>query len=437
VAISHSKPISETKPPEASLKTTLQNASPPDKPLEAGREEALISQLASEFLSRRDSASLPSGITEKLAAEKPVSESPVPQPESMYRALVEQIPAVIFIAYLDKGVSEAYVSPQIESALGFTQEEWLDDPIRWFQRIHPEDKTRWSIEAAETLATGNPLKSAYRVLARDGRVLWFRCEAKMVRHQDGRPWFILGVGFDITDLKRTEEVLQQRTEALRNLSANLLQLQDQERRRIARDLHDGIGQSLVALKLNFDVLADSLPPRHNADDLWAESQRILEQCIAETRNLSYLLHPPMLEDAGLATTIEWYIQGFRQRSGLGVTLNLPTSMPRPPAPIEIAIYRVLQESLTNVLRHSGSKVVEISLTRNETNIALEVRDRGRGLSPDVLKRFRETGTRVGVGLSGMRERVGELGGQFEINSGHEGTSIKVSMPLGDRETNKG
>jgi PAS domain S-box-containing protein len=132
-----------------------------------------------------------------------------PNLEARYRALVEQIPAVVFMAYLDRGIGEAYVSPQIEAALGFSQEEWLEDPVRWYSHIHPEDKQRWSTEAAEMFLTGNPLRSAYRVVARDGRVIWFHCEAKMIRKEDGEPWFIHGVGFDITDLKRTEEALQE------------------------------------------------------------------------------------------------------------------------------------------------------------------------------------------------------------------------------------
>ncbi len=135
------------------------------------------------------------------------SEEVLPQPDEMYRALVEQIPAVIFMAHLDQGVSRAYVSPQIEEALGFSQEEWLEDPIRWYRQIHPDDKQRWSAEAAEMFVSGKPLRSAYRVFARDGRVVWFHCEAKMIRRKDGRPWFIHGVGFDITELKHTEEAL--------------------------------------------------------------------------------------------------------------------------------------------------------------------------------------------------------------------------------------
>ena len=129
--------------------------------------------------------------------------------EAKYRALVEQIPAVVFMAYLDEAVGEAYVSPQIEAVLGFTQEEWLQDPVRWYSQVHPDDKQRWSLEAAELFLSGKPLRSAYRVLSRDGRVIWFHCEAKMIRHEDGRPWFIHGVGFDITDLKRTEEALEE------------------------------------------------------------------------------------------------------------------------------------------------------------------------------------------------------------------------------------
>lgn len=137
------------------------------------------------------------------------AQASVPNLEAQYRALVEQIPAVVFMAYLDRGIGEAYVSPQIEAALGFKQEEWLEDPVRWYQQIHPEDKQRWSIEAAEMFVSGQPLRSAYRVMARDGRVIWFHCEAKMIRRDDGQPWFIHGVAFDITDLKRTEAALQE------------------------------------------------------------------------------------------------------------------------------------------------------------------------------------------------------------------------------------
>ena len=138
--------------------------------------------------------------------------------DARYRALVEQIPAVVFMAYLDEGIGEAYVSPQIEAALGFSQQEWLEDPVRWYQRIHPDDKERWSIEAANMFLSGGPLRSAYRVIARDGCVRWFHCQATMIRRPDGSPWFIHGVAIDITELKRTEQALQEE----RNLVSTIL-----------------------------------------------------------------------------------------------------------------------------------------------------------------------------------------------------------------------
>jgi PAS domain S-box-containing protein len=385
--------------------------------LGAVQAENLIAQLAGAFLQQSQAVR-----TEREGqSNPPLLQSPNPE-KPMYRALVEQIPAVIFVAYLDKGITEAYVSPQIETSLGFSQEEWLDDPIRWYQQIHPEDRARWSIEAAEMFAQGKHLKSAYRVLARDGKVVWFRCEVKMMRHEDGRPWFILGVGFDISELKRTEEALRERTEAFQKLSATLFQLQDQERRRIARELHDGLGQYLVALKLNFDILGSQMNGQGKA---WEESQEILDQCIKETRTISYLLHPPLLDDAGLMLAAKWYVEGFSERSGIKATLDISPELPRLARTVELTIFRVLQESLTNVHRHSESKTVEISLRSQGAEICLEVKDNGCGINADMLKKFQATGSQVGVGLAGMRQRVNELGGRFDIASDGHGTAIKV------------
>jgi two-component system sensor histidine kinase/response regulator len=132
----------------------------------------------------------------------------LPNLQTRYQTLIEQIPAVVFMASLDEGIGEAYVSPQIEAMLGFNQEEWLQDPVRWYRQLHPQDKTRWSIEASQLFLSGQPLRSVYRVIARDGRTVWFHFEAKMVRRPDGRPWFLHGVGFDVTELKQAEESLK-------------------------------------------------------------------------------------------------------------------------------------------------------------------------------------------------------------------------------------
>jgi PAS domain S-box-containing protein len=177
--------------------------------------EKALQELASVFLQQ---TLVSNGHADFGATAETIAEAPGLNMEAQYRALVEQIPAVVFMAYLDKGIGEAYVNPQIEAALGFSQSEWLEDPVRWYQQIHPDDKIRWSTEAAEMFLSGKPLRSSYRVIARDGRVLWFQCEAKMIRREDGRPWFIHGVGVDVTELKRAEGALHQE----RNLLSAIL-----------------------------------------------------------------------------------------------------------------------------------------------------------------------------------------------------------------------
>ncbi len=165
--------------------------------------EALLLGLASVF-SSASGDSVAGTVRPSLAGDAHPSSL-----EAKYRALLEQIPAVVFMAYVDRAVSEAYVSPEIEEALGYSREEWLEDPVRWYEHIHPDDKQRWSLEAASMFLSGKPLRSSYRVIARDGHVVWFHCDARMVRHPDGQPWFIHGVAFDISDLKGTEKALQQ------------------------------------------------------------------------------------------------------------------------------------------------------------------------------------------------------------------------------------
>src|SRR6202034_1877398 len=176
--------------------------------------EDTLKELAAVFLESRFLATQSSNDENEPVATKTNSDYMPHSVEARYRALVEQIPAVVFMAYLDKGIGEAYVSPQNEAALGFSQNEWLEDPVRWYEQIYPDDKQRWSTEAAEMFLSGKPLKSAYRVLARDGRGLWFHCEAEMIRKEDGRPWVIHGVGVESTELNQAEESLQEERNVL-------------------------------------------------------------------------------------------------------------------------------------------------------------------------------------------------------------------------------
>ncbi len=225
--------------------------------------------------------------------------------------------------------------------------------------------------------------------------------------------------------EKLESLVEQRTAALRHLSARVLTLQDAERRRIARELHDSLGQYLVGLKLNLDMLKRS-PGR---TDLWSQSDDLVERCVSEVRTLSYLLHPPMIDDVGLASAARWFVEGMGQRSGMQVTLDAPRHLERLPAEIELVLFRVLQEGLTNVHRHSGATVAQVAIRKETGQMSLEVKDNGCGMRPDVLSRFEQTGTGMGVGLSGMRERVRELGGSMQVESGQHGTSVRVAIPL--------
>ena len=182
--------------------------------------EAIIEGLAGLSQSNPAAAELAAVLLQYESADRSARDQ-LPSLDARYRTFVEQVPAVIFMAFLDRGISEAFVSPHIESVLGFSQREWLDDPVRWYRQIHPEDKQRWSLEAAQMLFSGDPLRSVYRVIARDGHVVWFQCEAKMVRDERGRPWFIHGLGVDITELRETQARLEAANQEVRNRAHEL------------------------------------------------------------------------------------------------------------------------------------------------------------------------------------------------------------------------
>jgi signal transduction histidine kinase len=224
---------------------------------------------------------------------------------------------------------------------------------------------------------------------------------------------------------RLESQVEQRTAALRQLSTRVLTLQDAERRRIARELHDSLGQYLVGLKLNLDMLRQA----PNQDGLWRQSQELMEQCVSEIRTLSYLLHPPMIDDVGLASAARWLVDGIAQRSGIQVSLDAPPDMARLPAEVEIGLFRVLQEGLTNVHRHSGASAADVLIRQETGQVILEIKDNGRGIRPETLRRFDSTGAGMGVGLSGMRERVRELGGRMKVEADSQGTALQIVIPL--------
>ncbi len=225
---------------------------------------------------------------------------------------------------------------------------------------------------------------------------------------------------------RLESIVEQRTSALRKLSGQLMRTQDDERRRMARELHDGLGQSLAAAQINLGLISSNGEPD---SQFLTEARRLLGQAVSDIRTLSYLLHPPLLEEAGFYSAARWYIDGFSKRSNLKVNLELPAKTGRMPDVVELTLFRVLQEGLINAHRHSGSNQVDVQVETGESTITMQLQDYGKGLSKSLMERFRQTGSAAGVGLAGMRERVKEMDGTFDVQSDSSGTTLRVVLPL--------
>jgi two-component system, NarL family, sensor kinase len=223
-------------------------------------------------------------------------------------------------------------------------------------------------------------------------------------------------------------VRQEIEEKLRALSLRLLRLQDEERRRVARDLHDTTGQTLTALKITLSMLEKSVTQTTASAGFFADLNELADQALREIRTTSHLLHPPLLDEAGFASAASWYVDGFNKRSSIQVRLEIPEGI-RLPSSVEIVLFRILQESLTNITRHSGTTTVDVRLEIGKDVATLSVRDYGRGIPAARLARMNRSGSDVGVGIAGMRERLKELGGCLDIQSDATGTVLKASVPV--------
>ena len=232
-----------------------------------------------------------------------------------------------------------------------------------------------------------------------------------------------------------EEAVQQRTveldrtnQNLRELSARLLQLQDDERRRIARELHDSVGQMLAALGMNLAVVGTEIERLTKITSTVNDSAALVQELSREVRTISHLLHPPLLDEAGLASALRWYVEGFAQRSKIEVDLEFPVDFGRLPRESETAIFRTVQECLTNIHRHSESPTATIRIAASDNHVRVEVEDRGKGIPPEKQSEMTSTGT-PGVGIRGMRERLRQLGGSLDIHSNGKGTLIVAQLPV--------
>jgi signal transduction histidine kinase len=232
-----------------------------------------------------------------------------------------------------------------------------------------------------------------------------------------------------------ESLVERRTLALRRLSAKMMRVQDEERRRVARELHDGLGQWLAAAQINVDIALIHGGGKNSP--LLQETRKLIEHAVSSIRTMSYLLHPPLLDEAGFEAAAHWFIDGFSKRTAMSIKTNFshpdrqdgPSAKSRMPEVVELALFRTLQEGLTNAHRHSASPTVEVKFQRLPDLVTLEVRDFGQGLPQTVMERFQRTGTGSGVGLAGIRERIKELGGDFTIRSGSDGTTLLSAVPL--------
>ncbi len=309
----------------------------------------------------------------------------------------------------------------------------------------PEDlkngKPQWELEVASK--EGRFEDEGWRI-RKDGSRFWATVIITAVRDESGK---LIGFGKvtrDSTEWMRAQDVLRQeiteRREAqrklydseqsLRQLSKHLLRTQDEERRRIGRELHDSLGQSLAAMKINLDTLTSIVGRDGAAGQKVVECIQLAKNGIKEVRTISYLLYPPMLDEMGLKAAIPWYLDGFSARSGILATFEVSSDFDRLHREAELALFRVLQESLTNIHRHSESPTAHIRLWRREEMVFLEIRDRGKGLAPSLLELSSEDWMGApGVGLRGMHERMRQLGGRLELASTGEGTTLTAVIPV--------
>jgi PAS domain S-box-containing protein len=318
---------------------------------------------------------------------------------------------------------------------------------RHFSCFYPEEdllngKPQWELVIAAK--EGRFEDEGWRI-RKDGSRFWANVIISAMRDESGSLLGFAKVTRDFTERMKIQRALEDEVaerraaqhqlveseKSLRNLSLHLLRTQDEERRRIGRDLHDSLGQYLAVLKMKLATVSQSIAPAEKVSGDLDQCISLTDDAIKEVRTVSYLLYPPMLDEMGLKSAIPWYLEGFTARSGIKTTFEVK-EFGRLPRDRELALFRVLQESLTNVHRHSGSKTAQIRLFVEENSCVLEVEDSGKGLSMEFPDQIGKNVTAFGVGVRGMNERMLQLGGSLELSSKETGTLMRAIVPIGDR-----
>jgi PAS domain S-box-containing protein len=374
----------------------------------------------------------------KLSAASP---DPATKPDlapssDLFRLLVQSIrDYAIFV--LDPSGRVLTWNPGAQALKGYIADEIVG---QHFSRFYPEEavQSRWpERELALAEKEGRFNDEGWRV-KKDGSTFWASVTITALRSPDGTLSGFAKVTQDLTDRRRNEEriqdlnrelrervgeldesrrVIELRTVELQKLSAQLLHIQDKERRRLARELHDDLGQQLVGLKM--------MTPQGVAG---AELNKYLDTAISTVRNLSYLLHPPLLDETGLRAALHWFVEGMVKRSNIEIALSItPTIFPRLSPDIETTIFRVVQESLTNVYRHSKSESARVEVDKQADSVIVRVRDYGKGVTTEVAGKIRSP--HLGVGIGGMRERVRQFGGDLTVSRAQPGTLVEAHIPI--------
>lgn len=363
-----------------------------------------------------------SDITKRKKAEEELRKS-----EERFRTLVESFH--VGVVLLGPKAEILFANPaalkifrlSLEQVLGKTSEELG-------LVVLGEDGMPFAIRPApRAIATGQPVCDAVMGWQRPGskEILWILGEVVPLFSREGQLERLVAAFSDITQRKETEQ-------ALHHLSARLLRLQDEERRRLGRELHDSLAQSVMAVNLDLaQVARSSLPLDKKARHALAEARGVLREMSREIRTLSYLLHPPVLDELGLVSAVKEYAQGFSERSGIALQIDIQPDFPRMPQEVETAFFRIVQESLANIQKHSGSATGRIRLHAKPCLAQLEIGDQGCGVAA-MSQTDRGNGpkaSRLGVGILGMRERMAQLGGTLEVESSSSGTTVRATIPL--------
>lgn len=344
-----------------------------------------------------------------------------------YQHLVEGIPAILYIDAVDDASTNLYTSPQIETLLGFSAREWAEDPDLWISRMHEDDRERVLARHRESNRTGDTFAAEYRVRAKDGKVVWLRDEAVLVRDAEGDPAFWRGVMIDVTEQRRADEKLRRSLGALRRTMedrrALLLRLEDaqeEERRRIAADIHDDSIQVMSAADIRAQMLIQQIRDpelRSEAEEL----REIIRASVERLRHLLFELRPPALDREGLVPALRAYAS-----DGAPVPRILDRLGAEPPPEVRATLFRIAQEAVTNARKHSGADTITISVATEDGGVSVLVEDDGRGFDMSALR----TPRRGHIGLPTMIERAELAGGRCRIESQPgDGTSVQAWIPV--------